>query len=126
MKYRNLASKPPVAIRMKVSGWNATDKAICNIVDKEGRGYGTVIRLSPESTEMLISLQQFTPTKAAMLPQDWPAVNSYWYPKSMEPNQPELDWSTVEFLQFSLRDELYETSDLKNKGIIIEQVDLLF
>ena len=61
-----------------------------------------------------------------MLPQDWPGVNSYWYPASMQTYTIPLDWTIAEFVQVSLRNELYDTSNQKNKGVIVEKIELLF
>ncbi len=126
MAGRNLAQTPPTHIRVRAYGLNGTDKAICNIVDKNGRGYGAVFSLKEESSDILIPISSLVPMKAAMLPQDWPGVNSYWYPASMQPDGSSLEWSAAELLQVSLRDELFETGNQKNKGVVIEQIDLLF
>ena len=124
---RGISRTAPAYIRIRAYGLNGTDKAICNFVDKEGRGYGAVFYLKAEMSDILIPVSELVPTKAAMLPQDWPGVNPYWYPASTQKNNGiALDWSIVDFVQISLRDELYDVGNQKNKGLIVEEVDLLF
>ena len=106
---------------------NNTDKGICNFVDKEGRGYGAAFNLKAEASDILIPVSDLVPTKAAMLPQDWPGVNPYWYPASAQENNGiALDWKIIEFVQVSLREELYDVGNWKNKGIVVEKIELLF
>jgi hypothetical protein len=126
MQYRNMKQTPPAYIRIRAYGLNGTDKAICNIVDKEGRGFGSAFDIKSEASDILIPVSSLAPVKAAMLPQDWPGVNLYWYPTSIKPYTTPLDWMDVKFVQVSLRDELYKTDQLKNKGIVIEKIDLIF
>ena len=124
--YRDLIKTTPTYIRIRACGLNGTDKAICNIVDKNGRGYGAIFTLKADTADILIPVSSLIPTKAVLLPQDWPGVNPYWYPASEEINIPNLNWSAIEFIQISLRDELYDINDLKNKCVIVEKIDLLF
>lgn len=126
MPCRDMGKVSPSFIKIRAYGLNGTDKAICNIVDKDGRGYGAVFQLDRKTTDILIPVSSLVPMKAAMLPQDWPGVNSYWYPVSMQTNTSPLDWTIAEFVQVSLRDELYTAGNLKNKGIVVEKIELLF
>lgn len=126
MPCRDMGKVSPSFIKIRAYGLNGTDKAICNIVDKDGRGYGAVFQLDRETSDILIPVSSLVPMKAAMLPQDWPGVNSYWYPASMQTNTSPLDWTIAEFIQVSLRDELYTAGNLKNKGIVVEKIELLF
>lgn len=126
MPCRDMGKVSPSFIKIRAYGLNGTDKAICNIVDKDGRGYGAVFQLDRETSDILIPVSSLVPMKAAMLPQDWPGVNSYWYPASMQTNTSPLDWTIAEFVQVSLRDELYTAGNLKNKGIVVEKIELLF
>lgn len=126
MPCRDMGKVSPSFIKIRAYGLNGTDKAICNIVDKDGRGYGAVFQLDRETSDILIPVSSLVPMKAAMLPQDWPGVNSYWYPVSMQTNTSPLDWTIAEFVQVSLRDELYTAGNLKNKGIVVEKIELLF
>lgn len=123
---RDMGRVSPSFIKIRAYGLNGTDKAICNIVDKDGRGYGVVFQLGREASDILIPVSSLVPMKAAMLPQDWPGVNSYWYPASMQTTIYPLNWTIAEFVQFSLRDELYKADNQKNKGIVVEKIDLLF
>lgn len=123
---RDMGRVSPSFIKIRAYGLNGTDKAICNIVDKDGRGYGAVFQLGREASDILIPVSSLVPMKAAMLPQDWPGVNSYWYPASMQTNTSPLDWTIAEFVQVSLRDELYNAGNQKNKGIVVEKIELLF
>ena len=98
-----------------------------DFVDKEGRGYGAAFNLKAEASDILIPVSDLVPTKAAMLPQDWPGVNPYWYPASAQENNGiALDWKIIEFVQVSLREELYNIGNQKNKGVVVERIDLLF
>lgn len=126
MPCRDMGKVSPSFIKIRAYGLNGTDKAICNIVDKDGRGYGAVFQLDRETSDILIPVSSLVPMKAAMLPQDWPGVNSYWYPASMQTNTSPLDWTIAEFIQVSLRDELYNAGNQKNKGIVVEKIELLF
>lgn len=126
MPCRDMGKASPSFIKIRAYGLNGTDKAICNIVDKDGRGYGAVFQLSRETSDILIPVSSLVPMKAAMLPQDWPGVNSYWYPVSMQTYASPLDWTIAEFVQVSLRDELYTAGNQKNKGIVVEKIELLF
>jgi hypothetical protein len=123
---RNMSEIPPTHIRIRAYGLNGTDKAICNFVDKEGRAYGAVFQLKADASDILIPVSGLIPTKAAMLPQDWPGVDAYWYSLSTKPYTSSFNWADVRFVQVSLRDELYKADDLKNKGIVVEKIDLLF
>lgn len=126
MPCRDMGKVSPSFIKIRAYGLNGTDKAICNIVDKDGRGYGAVFQLDRETSDILIPVSSLVPMKAAMLPQDWPGVNSYWYPVSMQTYASPLDWTIAEFVQVSLRDELYNAGNQKNKGIVVEKIELLF
>lgn len=125
--WRSKSKTAPSYIRIRAYGVNNTDKAICNLVDREGRGYGAVFNLKDEVSDILIPVSELIPTKAAMLPQDWPGVNPYWYPASAQNNNGvALDWRIIDFVQISLREELYDVENQKNKGIVVEKIDLLF
>jgi hypothetical protein len=113
----------PSTLLVRAHGINGTDKALCLLVDKFGRGYGTVIPLTPDLSTVTIPFASLKPMRAAMLPQDWPAVNSYWYPNSMQPHNIPLQWQDVEQVQISLRNELYTADKLKDKGIVVERID---
>jgi len=123
---RDVENNQPSFIRIRAAGLDGTDRAILNIVDKEGHGYGAEFRIADSVSEILIPVNELRSTKAVMLPQDWPGVNSYWYPTSMQTNSRPLDWETVRFVQISLRDELYDVDNRKNKGIVVESIDLIF
>ncbi len=123
---RNFEKNKPKYIHIKAYGLNGTNKAICNIVDKNGNGFGTEFQLSDNVNEIVITVADLKPQKAVMLPQDWPGVNSYWYPNSINSETKEIDWESVKFIQISLRDELYVKEELKNKGVIVENIYLTF
>lgn len=124
---RSKSKTAPAYIRIRAYGLNNTDKAICNFVDKEGRGYGAAFNLKADASDILIPVSDLVPTKAAMLPQDWPGVNPYWYPASAQENNGiALDWKIIDFVQVSLREELYNIGNQKNKGVVVERIDLLF
>lgn len=123
---RNMGKTPPVYVKIRACGLNGTDKAICTFVDKDGRGYGAVINITTNASDILIPVSDLKSGKAVMLPQDWPGINPYWYPLSTETNASPINWPEVRFVQISLRDELYKSDDLKNKGIVVESIELLF
>jgi hypothetical protein len=37
-----------------------------------------------------------------------------------------LKWENIDFVQISLRDEIYPVEQLKDKGIIIKKIQLVF
>jgi len=123
---RNMSEAPPTHVRIRAYGLNGTDKAICNFVDKDGRAYGAVFDLKADASDIIIPVSSLIPTKAAMLPQDWPGVDAYWYSLSTKPHTSPFNWADVRFVQVSLRDELYEADKLKDKGVVVETIDLLF
>lgn len=123
---RNMRQTPPKFIRIRAQGLNGTNKAICNFVDKEGRGFGFNFEINDDVSDIIVPISELQLTKAVMLPQDWPGVNPYWYPLSTKPVVSSLKWDDVRFVQISLRDESYAPNDLKNKGIIVEKIELLF
>ena len=50
-----------------------------------------------------------------------------WYPVSAQENNGiALDWKIIDFVQVSLREELYNIGNQKNKGVVVERIDLLF
>lgn len=117
----------PTGIVVTAYGLNGTDKALINFVDKDGRGFGAEVNLTSECKEIHIPASSLKPTKAAMLPQDWPGVNSYWYPMSMgRYSANNLAWDKIEHVQISLRDELYNAADRKSKGIVVERIQLIY
>jgi len=123
---RNVEKNKAKYIHIKAYGLNGTNKAICNIVDKNGNGFGAVFQLEDNVNEIVIPVADLKPQKAVMLPQDWPGVNSYWYPNSIHSEPKNIDWDSVKFIQISLRDELYGKDELKNKGVIVENIYLTF
>ena len=123
---RDVAKNKPTYIHIKANGLNGTNKAICNVVDKDGNGFGAEFELSDNVKDIVIPVADLKAKKAVMLPQDWPGVNSYWYPNSMHSDTKNIDWESVKFIQISLRDELFEKDELKNKGIIVENIYITF
>jgi hypothetical protein len=116
------------ALKLRAHGVDGTDKAVCLVVDSQGRAYGAVVDLSPRMGDILIPVSSLRPMKAAMLPQDWPGVNPYWYPLSSEETAAAgdgINWKDIQYVQVSLRDELYPIDQLKDKGVVVERIDLL-
>ena len=127
MNSRDWEEVLPKYISIEAQGlWN-TDKAIINFVDTEGRGYGNVFSIKPDMQKILIPVSDLIPTKAVILPQDYPGINEYWYPASTRNNDNiSLDWKNIDFVQVSLRDEIYEKNQLKDKGIIVKKIQLVY
>lgn len=125
---RKKAEATPQFISIEAQGlWN-TDKAIINLVDQNGHGYGCTFTLKADMEKILIPVTNLVPTKAVILPQDYPGrVNEYWYPASTRENDgTPLDWSQIAYVQISLRDEIYNPDQLKNKGIIVKKIQLTY
>ena len=124
-RFKNGSS--PKSIIIEAQGVKNTDKLIVNFVDTEGRAYGNVVNVNAEMNIIEIPVSALVPTKAVILPQDWPGVNEYWYAASTRMNDGvAIDWKRISFLQISLRDEIYASDDLKDKGVIVKSVSLKF
>lgn len=127
MEQRNPDHVKPSAIRLKVRGLDGTKSALLNLVDRDGHGYGRMIDLPSELTEVEVRLDSLESYPAAMLPQDWPGANSYYFPLSLENNDTlQLDWDEIDFIQLSMRKDIYQENDLWNKGIELESITLIY
>ena len=127
LKARLNTKAQPEYIKIEAQGLLNTDKVILNFVDDEGRGYGNVVELNQGLNIILIPVESLVPTKAVMLPQDFPGMNDYWYPASTRMNDGvPLSWEKISFVQISLRDEIYEADQLKNKGVIVKKIQLIY
>ena len=97
-------------------------------VDTEGRGYGNTFSIKPDMQQILIPVSALRPTKGVILPQEYPGgITPYYYPASIRDNDNVLlKWGNIDFVQISLRDEIYPVEQLKDKGIIIKKIQLVF
>lgn len=124
-KLKQRVNRVPSSVTIRAFGKDNTNLAICNFVDSNGRGLGVKFSLKSESTVVNIPITEFTSMKAVMLPQDWPGVNSYWYPNSIDKvSKDKFDWNEVEFVQISLRDDIYGKDNLGVKTIVVEDIIL--
>ena len=127
MSQRNPGHVQPSAIRLKVKGLEGTGSILVNVVDRDGRGYGAVVGLPPEMGYVDIPADALQSYPAAMLPQDWPGANSYYFPLSLENNDTlQINWNAIDFIQFSMRNDIYPEDDLKNKGVELESITLIY
>lgn len=98
----------PSSITVRAKGLNGTDKVLFVVVDSDGRAFGTPITLTPTLRDIVIPVGDLQPVKAAMLPQDWSGVTPYWYPIPPGDSPAAIDWAKVDFMQLSMRAELYD------------------
>ena len=92
-------------------------------MDKDGRAFGTEFALSDSMRTIELNASTVKPYPAVVLPQDWPGVCSYYYPQSLSVTG-HPHWDNIEYVQVSLRGNLYPDGKKKNKGIIIEKIVL--
>lgn len=125
---RDWKTSTPKYIRIEAQGLTNTDKAIINFIDTEGRGYGNTFSIKPDMQQILIPVSALRPTKGVILPQEYPGgITPYYYPASTRDNDNvPLKWENIDFVQISLRDEIYPVEQLKDKGIIIKKIQLVF
>jgi len=127
MAQRFPGHEQPSAIRIRAKGLDGTKKVLLNIVDRDGRGFGASVDLTDEWVSVDVPVSSLRPYPAAMLPLDWPGVNSYYYPLSLGSYDASfLDWNRVDWVQVSMRDGMYEKDDLKNKGVELESIQLIY
>lgn len=127
MNHRGDKQATPQFICVEAQGLGDTNKAIINLVDQDGRGYGYVFPLKADMERIVIPVSSLVPTKAVMLPQDFPGINEYWYPESVKENSNKpLDWKQIAYVQISLREEIYSPDKLKDKGVIVKKIQLLY
>ncbi|MCK4751131.1 MAG: hypothetical protein KAT15_28930, partial [Bacteroidales bacterium] len=128
IKYRGGHIKNAVKIKVVARATSEfTDKMILSLIDKDGFAWGAEIPVSLNWQEIEVALSNLQPGKAAMLPQDWPGVNSYWYPNPEDNNtEGSFQLENIEKVQISLRKELYPDSEDESHGIEIERVILSF
>lgn len=102
-----------------------TSTVLFLVVDCDGNAWGKPITLTSAYKDITVDVNDLVPYKAAMLPQDWPGLNSYWYPQS-EGNtagSDEIDWSRIDHVQLSMRKDLYSTSSLsRERGFSLDYV----
>lgn len=127
MAQRNPGHEVPVSIRIKARGLDGTRHVLVNVVDRDGRGYGALVNLTAEMSDIDVNVADLKPYPAAMLPQDWPGANSYYFPMSLGTYDPmSMDWKRIDFIQISMRDTIYDQDDLKNKGVELESIKLIY
>lgn len=127
MAQRNPSHVKPSAVRLKVRGLDGTSHALLNIVDSEGRGYGVLVELPAELSEIDVPVDRLKPYPAAMLPQDWPGANSYYYTLSLgEYKASSINWEAIDHIQISMRNDIYQEDDQKNKGVELESIKLIY
>ena len=102
---------------------DVTESALVNFLDKEGRAFGAVFPLSGEMEMIEIDASTLKPFPAVVLPQDWPGVCSYYYPQSLNVSGAP-DWADIEFVQISLRDDIFPEGRRTDKGIALERIAL--
>ena len=106
---------------------NDTSKALFLVVDSDGKAWGKEITLSNSYADITVNVSDLTPYKAAMLPQDWPGVNNYWFPasESNTASYTAIDWSKVEFVQISMRKDIYANNSLnKAHGFYLDYITM--
>ena len=106
---------------------NQTSTVLFLVVDNDGNAWGKPITLTGEYQDITVDVDDLVPYKAAMLPQDWPGLNSYWYPQS-EGNtatSASIDWSKVDHVQLSMRKDLYQNNTLnRERGFSLDYIKM--
>lgn len=92
-------------------------------MDKNGRAFGCEVPLTEEMTMHTLDASDLKPYPAVVLPQDWPGVCSYYYPQSINVTG-NPDWDNMEYVQISLRGDIYEPNHKKDKCIAVEKIVL--
>lgn len=103
-----------------------SSKALFLVVDNDGNAWGAEISLTTSYGNKTVNVSSLVPYKAAMIPQDWPGVNSYWYPASVSnsASYSTIDWSKVDFVQISLRKDLFNNNLDKTHSISIGTITM--
>ncbi len=99
-----------------------TDKILITLSQTDCAAWCAEASLTGEFTDIVIPVSALAKGKAPMLPQDWPAVNPYWYPANE--TAVAIDWSKVEKIYFSMRDELYPGKTDTPKGFEVVSATL--
>lgn len=122
-KLRGRKGLQPKTIKVWARGNNGTEKALVNFMDKNGRAFGCELPLTDKMTMHIIDASALYPYPAVVLPQDWPGVCSYYYPQSIcVSGNP--DWDNMEYVQVSLRGNMYRPGHKKDKSITVEKIVL--
>ena len=105
---------------------NRTTKALFLVVDNDGKAWGKEITLGNNLSDITVNVSDLEPYKAAMLPLDWPGVNTYWFPASVSNNTSynAIDWSKVDFIQLSMRKDLYSNQLNQSRGFSLDYVKM--
>ncbi len=101
-----------------------TDAILIGFNQSDGTCWGAKVALTSEFETIRIPVSDLRPVPMAMLPQDWPGVNPYFYPSVSGSQKPE--WAKIENIFISIRDDLYPQSLSAPKGYEIQSVELFF
>ena len=105
-----------------------TDKIGFILVDVNGFSWGTEVPLSMEWETVEIPISSLQPMKAAMLPQDWPGVNEYWYRpdnNNLEETY-KMDLNKIEKMQISIRADHFPLTKEYPHGYEMESIIMTY
>lgn len=117
--------KVPSGIVVRAKGLDGTESALVTFTDAYGNAIGSVVPLTDSIIDVTVPLSDFKPGKGVILPQDWPGVCSY-YMRDYSTDNKTFDWNKVEKIQVSLRGELYSADRLRNKGVAVEKIAVIY
>lgn len=102
----------------------STPSLIVGFNQQDAACWGVEVPLTTEWQTIRIPVSGLSPMPMAMLPQDWPGINPYYYPTVQQGASP--DWISIEHLFIAMRSSLYHRSPTSPKGFEIENVNLIF
>ncbi len=128
IKASSLTNPTSISIRAKGSN-NRSTKALFIVVDSEGNAFGKTITLNTSYSTITVDPSDLLPVRAAMLPEDWPGVNTYWYPASasnaLTPSGTgTINWSKVEYVQIAMRNDLYSSQLSSSRGFSLNYITM--
>ena len=108
---------------VNAKGLNGNTSALFIVVMSDGTAFGKTITLSANYVDINVAASELQPVRAAMLPQDWPGVCSYWFPASASNSVAAIDFSKLERVQLAMRKELYAANQLNvARGVSLASV----
>gem|GEM_PF-4061816 len=95
---------------------STTNRMLLSFNQSDCTSWSVPVELTEKMRPIVVPVSRLSRDVAPMLPQDWPGINSYWYP-SLESHSDKIDWNKIENIFFSLRDRLFTNSSEKKQGL---------
>lgn len=125
LKARVLSGLKPTWMELKVRNCTpTTNQILIGFNQSNGVCWGAKVKLTPNWETVRIPVSNLTSTLVPMLPQDWPGIDPYYYPKVPDAKEP--DWSLMEHVSVSMRASLYPKETGTPKGFQIQSIELVF